>query len=77
VYICSLQKSRLLQGGSFIVVELLDQSKTKPLNSEPAGRVPPDAILFVQAATKRMQKMPFSLRRATSLPDFIDFYYLQ
>jgi hypothetical protein len=26
--------------------------------SKPAGRVPPDAFLFVQAATKRKQKMP-------------------
>jgi len=41
--------------------------------AEPAGRVPPDAILFVQAATKRMQKRPFSLRRASPLPDFITF----
>jgi hypothetical protein len=26
--------------------------------SKPAGRVPPDAFLFVQAATKRKQKVP-------------------
>ena len=28
--------------------------------SEPAGRVPPDALLFVQAATKSKQKMPIA-----------------
>ncbi|OEU48181.1 MAG: hypothetical protein BA871_15010 [Desulfuromonadales bacterium C00003096] len=26
--------------------------------SRPAGRVPPDAFLFIQAATKRKQKVP-------------------
>jgi len=28
------------------------------LEAKPAGRVPPDAFLFVQAATKRKQKVP-------------------
>jgi hypothetical protein len=40
---------------------------------EPAGHVPPDAILFVQAATKRLQKRPCSWRRASPLPAFIAF----
>ncbi|MEN8688399.1 MAG: hypothetical protein AB1Z50_12660, partial [Desulfuromonadales bacterium] len=43
------------------------------LKAKPAGRVPPDAILFVQAATKSMQKTPCSLRRASPLPGFCDF----
>jgi hypothetical protein len=39
--------------------------------NQPAGRVPPDAFLFVQAATKRKQKRPVSCgghlcRRASS-----------
>ncbi len=29
-------------------------------NEKPAGRVPPDALLFVQTATKSKQKMPLS-----------------
>jgi len=42
------------------------------LKSKPAGRVPLDVILFVQAATKSKQKTPFSLRRASPLPGFWD-----
>jgi hypothetical protein len=52
------------------IVNLLLFSLCLELKTKPAGRVPPDAILFVQAATKRMQKRPCSLRRATPLPDF-------
>jgi hypothetical protein len=44
----------------------------KFLKAKPAGRVPPDALLFVQAATKSKQKAPFSLRRAFPLPGFRD-----
>ena len=39
---------------------------------KPAGCVPPDALLFVQAATKSKQKAPVSLRRASPLPGFRD-----
>ena len=42
---------------------------------EPAGLVPPDAILFVQAATKMTQKRPCSWRRASPLPDFMTLRY--
>jgi hypothetical protein len=41
-----------------------------PLKSKPAGRVPPDAFLFVQAATKRKPKNAFLLRRASLSPVF-------
>jgi hypothetical protein len=44
----------------------------KFLKAKPAGRVPPDALLFVQAATKSKQKAPVSLRRASPLPGFRD-----
>jgi len=40
----------------------------KILKAKPAGRVTPDAFLFVQAATISKQKTPFSLRRASPLP---------
>ena len=39
-----------------------------PLKSKPAGRVPPDAFLFVQAATKRKPKNAFHLRWASLAP---------
>jgi len=51
-----------------IILKMISKSATFQ-RSRPTVRVLSDAILFVQAATKRMQKMPVSLRRAIPLPD--------
>jgi hypothetical protein len=59
---------RAAEGSSVALVLFL-----KFLKAKPAGRVPPDALLFVQTATKSKQKAPFSLRRASLSPGFSDF----
>ena len=40
------------------LIVTVQDNKQKRYKTKPAGRVPPDAFLFVQAATKRKQKVP-------------------
>jgi hypothetical protein len=67
-------------GNEIVIVQLTQMKRGLPygrpllfffkfFKEKPADRVPPDALLIVQAATKSKQKKPFSLRRASPLPD--------
>ena len=69
-------------GAEIVTVQLTQMKRGLPygrpllffftyLKEKPAGRVPPDALLFVQAATKSKQTTPYLLAEGISFAGFL------